>query len=136
MSDLFEEHARLTAKYVHACSRGHEVIQIAAGRLLEPQDYVSCYYRDDSLLLSMGVTPKELMLQLFAKKDDPFSGGRTYYSHPSLNRPGQPKIRTKVPPPACKPSLRPGAPWACNTCPKWGWNPMRCSTVKRQASKV
>ena len=92
MSDLFEEHARLTAKYVHACSRGHEVIQIAAGRLLEPQDYVSCYYRDDSLLLSMGLTPKELMLQLFAKKDDPFSGGRTYYSHPSLNRPGQPKI--------------------------------------------
>ena len=85
MSDLFEEHARLTAKYVHACSRGHEVIQIAAGRLLEPQDYVSCYYRDDSLLLSMGLTPKELMLQLFAKKDDPFSGGRTYYSHPSLN---------------------------------------------------
>lgn len=92
MSDLFEEHARLTAKYVHACSRGHEVIQVAAGQRLLPQDYVSCYYRDDSLLLSMGVTPKELMLQLFAKKDDPFSGGRTYYSHPSLNRPGQPKI--------------------------------------------
>ncbi len=92
MSDLFEEHARLTAKYVHACSNGHEVVQIAAGQLLLPQDYVSCYYRDDSLLLSMGMTPKELMLQLFAKKDDPFSGGRTYYSHPSLNRPGQPKI--------------------------------------------
>ena len=92
MSDLFEEHARLTAKYVHACSRGHEVIQLAAGQLLQPQDYVSCYYRDDSLLMAMGMTPKELMLQLFAKKDDPFSGGRTYYSHPSLNRPGQPKI--------------------------------------------
>ena len=92
MSDLYEEHARLTAKYVHACSRGHEVIQIAAGQLLLPQDYVSCYYRDDSLLLAMGLSPKELMLQLFAKKDDPFSGGRTYYSHPSLNRPGQPKI--------------------------------------------
>ena len=92
MSDLYEEHARLTSKYVHACSRGHEVIQIAAGRQLLPQDYVSCYYRDDSLLMAMGVTPKELMLQLFAKKDDPFSGGRTYYSHPSLNRPGQPKM--------------------------------------------
>ena len=92
MSDLFEEHARLTAKYVHACSRGHEVIQIAAGQHLLPQDYVSCYYRDDSLLLTMGMTPYELMLQLFAKREDPFSGGRTYYSHPSLNRPGQPKI--------------------------------------------
>ena len=32
------------------------------------------------------------MLQLFAKRDDPFSGGRTYYSHPSLNRPDLPKI--------------------------------------------
>jgi 2-oxoisovalerate dehydrogenase E1 component len=32
------------------------------------------------------------MLQVFAKKDDPFSGGRTYYSHPSLNREDMPKI--------------------------------------------
>ena len=32
------------------------------------------------------------MLQLFAKRDDPFSGGRTYYAHPSLNRPDLPKI--------------------------------------------
>ena len=32
------------------------------------------------------------MLQLLCKKDDPFSGGRTYYSHPSLNREGFPKI--------------------------------------------
>ena len=75
MSDLYEEHARLTAKYVHACSRGHEVIQIAAGRLLQPQDYVSCYYRDDSLLMSMGMTPEERCSSCSAKKDDPFSGG-------------------------------------------------------------
>ncbi len=40
----------------------------------------------------MGMTPYELMLQVFAKKDDPFSGGRTYYSHPSLNREDMPKI--------------------------------------------
>ena len=40
----------------------------------------------------MGITPEELMLQLFAKRDDPFSGGRTYYAHPSLNRPDLPKI--------------------------------------------
>ena len=36
--------------------------------------------------------PYDLMLQLLAKKDDPFSGGRTYYSHPSLNRDDMPKI--------------------------------------------
>ena len=38
------------------------------------------------MLLALGLTPYELMLQLLAKKDDPFSGGRTYYSHPSLKR--------------------------------------------------
>jgi len=92
MSDLYEANARLTSKYVHACSRGHEAIQWAAGRLLEEQDYVSAYYRDDCLLISMGMEPHELMLQLLAKADDPFSGGRTYYSHPSLNRPGLPRI--------------------------------------------
>ena len=92
MSELFEEHAKLTAKYVHACSNGHEAIQVATGSLLKKQDWLSCYYRDDSLLLSMGMTPQDLMLQLFAKRDDPFSGGRTYYSHPSLNRPDLPKI--------------------------------------------
>jgi 2-oxoisovalerate dehydrogenase E1 component len=32
------------------------------------------------------------MLQLLAKKDDPFSGGRTYYSHPSLKDADKPKI--------------------------------------------
>lgn len=92
MSDLYETHARLTAKYVHACSRGHEAIQFAAGRHLTPTDFLSAYYRDDSILLAAGCSPEELMLQLFAKRNDPFSGGRTYYSHPSLNVPGRVKI--------------------------------------------
>ena len=92
MSDIYEENAKLTAKYVHACSNGHEAIQVAAGTLLKKQDWLSCYYRDDSILLSMGMKPYDLMLQLFAKQDDPFSGGRTYYSHPSLNRDDLPKI--------------------------------------------
>lgn len=92
MSDLYEAEARVTSKYVHACSNGHEAIQIATGRRLKEQDFLSAYYRDDSILLSMGMHPYELMLQLFAKRDDPFSGGRTYYSHPSLNRPGMPRI--------------------------------------------
>jgi 2-oxoisovalerate dehydrogenase E1 component len=59
---------------------------------LKPQDWVAPYYRDDSILLGIGMDPYELMLQVFAKKDDPFSGGRTYYSHPSLNREDMPKI--------------------------------------------
>lgn len=92
MSDLYEEKSAITAKYVHACSRGHEAVQIALGLQLLPQDYLSAYYRDDSILLSIGMQPYELMLQLLAKRDDPFSGGRTYYSHPSLKRDNMPKI--------------------------------------------
>jgi 2-oxoisovalerate dehydrogenase E1 component len=92
LSDLYEENAKVTAKYVHATSRGHEACQLALGLQLKPQDFLSAYYRDDSVMLGMGLTPYELMLQLMAKRDDPFSGGRTYYCHPSLNREDMPKI--------------------------------------------
>ena len=92
LSDKYEDNAKLTAKYVHATSRGHEAVQLALGMQLLPQDFVAPYYRDDSILLGIGMSPYELMLQLFAKKDDPFSGGRTYYCHPSLKRDDMPKI--------------------------------------------
>ena len=92
MTELYEANKEITSKYVHATSRGHEAIQIALGIQLLPQDYLSAYYRDDSILLSIGLEPFELMLQLLAKRNDPFSGGRTYYSHPSLKRDNMPKI--------------------------------------------
>jgi 2-oxoisovalerate dehydrogenase E1 component len=92
MAVLYEERSSFTAKYVHATSRGHEAIQLAVGLQLKSQDYLSAYYRDDSMLLGIGMQPFELMLQLMAKRDDPFSGGRTYYCHPSLKREGMPKI--------------------------------------------
>lgn len=92
MTELYEANKEVTAKYVHATSRGHEAIQLAASLQLLPQDFLSAYYRDDSMLLGIGMQPYELMLQLLAKRDDPFSGGRTYYSHPSLNRDDMPKI--------------------------------------------
>lgn len=92
MAELYEENKEVTAKYVHATSRGHEAIQLAVGLQLLPQDFLSAYYRDDSMLLGIGMQPYELMLQLLAKRDDPFSGGRTYYCHPSLKRDDMPKI--------------------------------------------
>lgn len=92
LAEKYEENKEVTSKYVHATSRGHEAIQLACGMQLKPQDWVAPYYRDDSILLGIGMTPYDLMLQVFAKKDDPFSGGRTYYSHPSLNDPDKPKI--------------------------------------------
>ncbi|OIQ21250.1 thiamine pyrophosphate-dependent enzyme [Lacinutrix sp. MedPE-SW] len=92
MAELYEANFKQVSKYVHATSRGHEAIQIALGMQLLPQDYAFPYYRDDAMLLSFGLEPYDLMLQLLAKKDDPFSGGRTYYSHPSLKDDDKPKI--------------------------------------------
>lgn len=92
MAELYDEHRDVCGKYVHSTSRGHEAIQLAAGLQLKPFDFAAPYYRDESMLLGMGLTPYELMLQLMAKRDDPFSGGRTYYGHPSLRRAGFPTI--------------------------------------------
>ncbi|MCC6725423.1 MAG: tungsten formylmethanofuran dehydrogenase, partial [Saprospiraceae bacterium] len=92
LTEVYEENFKFVAKYVHATSRGHEAAQIALGLQLLPQDWVAPYYRDDSILLSIGMTPYDLMLQLMAKRDDPFSGGRAYYCHPSLKDDDKPKI--------------------------------------------
>lgn len=92
MAETYDENREVCSKYVHSTSRGHEAIQLAAGFQLTPDDFASLYYRDESMLLGMGLEPYELMLQLMAKRDDPFSGGRTYYGHPSLRREGFPVI--------------------------------------------
>lgn len=92
MTDIYEANFKEVSKYVHATSRGHEAIQIALGMQLTPDDWLSAYYRDDSILLSIGMRPYDLMLQLMARKDDPFSGGRSYYSHPALRDDDKPKI--------------------------------------------
>lgn len=91
MADVYEQN-RPVAKYVHSTSRGHEAIQLATGFLLQPEDYVSPYYRDESILLGMGFTPYEMMLQLLAKADDPFTGGRAYYGHPNIARDNMARI--------------------------------------------
>lgn len=91
MADIYENNRQI-CKYVHSTSRGHEAIQIAAGMHLLPCDFVSPYYRDDSMLLAIGYTPYELMLQLLAKADDPFSGGRSYYCHPNTREVDKPQI--------------------------------------------
>lgn len=92
MAETYDENKEICSKYVHSTSRGHEAIQLAAAFLLKPYDYASLYYRDESMLLGIGMQPYDLMLQLMAKRDDPFSGGRSYYGHPSLRREGFPII--------------------------------------------
>lgn len=91
MAETYEANRQIT-KYVHSTSRGHEAIQLATAFNLQPHDWVSPYYRDESLLLGLGWTPYELMLQLLTKQDDPFTGGRSYYAHPNSRSEGKPKI--------------------------------------------
>lgn len=91
MAAIYEANRQI-CKYVHSTSRGHEAIQIATGLQLRPWDFVSPYYRDESMLLAIGFTPYELMLQLLAKGEDPFSAGRSYYSHPNNRAADKPQI--------------------------------------------
>ena len=91
MAEIYEAN-RSVCKYVHSTSRGHEAIQLATAFQLQPQDFVSPYYRDESMLQGIGFTPYQQMLQLLAKGDDIFSGGREYYSHPNYKRDDMPTI--------------------------------------------
>ncbi|MDO9376353.1 MAG: thiamine pyrophosphate-dependent enzyme [Ferruginibacter sp.] len=91
MAELYETN-RQVCKYVHSTSRGHEAIQLATAFHLRDTDFVSPYYRDESMLLGLGFTPYELMLQLLAKGNDIFTSGRSYYSHPNHRGPGKPTI--------------------------------------------
>ena len=91
MAETYEAN-RPVCKYVHSTSRGHEAIQLATAFQLLPCDFVSPYYRDESMLLGLGFTPYELMLQLLAKGDDIFTGGREYYAHPNYRGNDKPGI--------------------------------------------
>jgi len=91
MADTYEAN-RQVCKYVHSTSRGHEAIQLATAFQLQPCDYVSPYYRDESIMLGLGFKPYQLMLQLLAKGDDIFTGGREYYNHPNYRGTDKPTI--------------------------------------------
>src|SRR4051812_7430683 len=91
MAHTYEQNRSL-CRYVHSTSRGHEAIQLATAFNLLPVDFISPYYRDESILLGLGYQPYELMLQLLAKADDPFTGGRSYYSHPNNRKADKPTI--------------------------------------------
>lgn len=91
MASTYEEN-RSICKYVHSTSRGHEAIQLATSFQLLPCDFVSPYYRDESMLLGLGFSPYTLMLQLLAKGEDIFTGGREYYSHPNYRGEDKPTI--------------------------------------------
>ena len=67
--------------FVISC-QGQEAAQVGASFALDREiDYVAPYYRDMGVVLSFGMTTKDLMLSGFAKKEDPNSGGRQMPGH-------------------------------------------------------
>jgi 2-oxoisovalerate dehydrogenase E1 component len=61
---------------------GHEALGLALARHLRAgYDWFFPYYRDQALVLGLGVTPVEVLLQAVGSADDPASGGRQMPSH-------------------------------------------------------
>lgn len=67
--------------FVISC-QGQEAAQVgAAFALNRTTDYIAPYYRDLGVVLSFGMSARDVMLSAFAKSEDPNSGGRQMPGH-------------------------------------------------------
>src|SRR3990172_5300702 len=90
---------------------GHEALQVGTAYALKPgHDWIVPYYRDIGVALTIGQTPRDLLLAHLSRAEDISSGGRNMPSHllppppppPPLGRgatPGGGGAPTPPPPP-------------------------------------
>src|SRR5919202_4183437 len=62
-------------------SDGHEAAQIASMRALRPTDPVYLFYRSVPAAYARGMTPREIFLDYFGRRDGPSSGGKNLPGH-------------------------------------------------------
>lgn len=61
---------------------GHECLQVAAAASIRPHhDWVCPYYRDLALMVGLGASAEEMLVQVLARDADPNSGGRQMPNH-------------------------------------------------------
>jgi 2-oxoisovalerate dehydrogenase E1 component alpha subunit len=86
----------------HISGMGHEACQVGAAYALKRgHDYAHPYYRDLALSLTLGITPRDMMLALYGKAGEPSSGARqmpAHYGNRHLNIvAGSSPVATQIP---------------------------------------